>query len=607
MEKSRVLLLTYTALMAVFLICTLVPGIWVTDEGTYALMAKAFAVDGQFHLWNGFDEIVSHELRIQATEISTNGVEVRIYPMSAPLYPLLAYPFYSALGLYGLHLMNVLSFVILIVLVYEASNLLFKDGLLAFFSAVLYSAGTYSLQYSQMLWPQMVSVLLVFSSMYLLLRNFVGKSGSVSVFFLAGLLSGLAVGVRYPNGGFTVLFAIFTYVSMRDGLKPFLTGALLPLSALAYLNFTFFGSFLESGYGSYNNFSESFFVLAFIALSAALALAWGLRKGLTREVVAGRWRLLVIGASVLAIILLTLPPIRGAIIYFYSSVFDMVSNPFVSGLVLEKRAFFESTPYLLLAVLSPALLFRRKFPALLAVFFLFFCTMEMAYFSTRGGLGGDDETYGMRYFLEAVPLFTVLSAAVAFEIGKKVPKGTLVVSGLLLVVGIAFLLGEGHRVYPTGILRKLPVVLAALTVYTAWMGLTRKDYAQASCLFISLCIAFSVSAAYVDLTVLGSLRGGVYGTFRLLEPQIQNDSAIFYTQSGEAPYAEYVKLFKKVRMVGRYMDDGNDTGRLLQFYTSKGIPVYVNLLNPEGSQEILDIASEMNLTNVYFINFSLSQ
>jgi len=599
MSKLTALFYIYLACLAAVLIYTLVPGIWVTDEGQYALMAKSFAVDGQFQIWNGLDETYSPELMIPSMQLVYGNNQVRLYGMSAPLYVILAYPFYLAFGLYGLHLMNVLGFVWVTYLVYRLYVLLFSDERWGILSAVLFSVGSYSLQYSQMILPHMVSAAIVLSSVYLILWCFIRKSEDVLPFFVSGLLSGMAVGVRYPNGGFSLLVMVFIFFYLRGGLRPFLTGFLLSALPLAFYNAYTFGSVIETGYDM-----PVFPILLILLPVLAFTVLWGdisARFPVVRAVSGWCRRHAFDMLLVLPFLVLFFEPVRLVVVYFVSKVFYMDIMP--SGLTptVLKRALLQSTPYLLLSVIAPFFMRVRGFNRGLVMFISAVALCEPLLFSFTYSHGGSDETLGMRYFLDSLPFILILSVYAMSRVYIPVSGPAVVVSvalSLLLAWGMAW----NDQVYSGFLYRLLPVILSVLLLISGLMSFRLRTFSTVFVLLLLLSIAFSSSVAFSDHYLISRWRAESHMAESILLSSLKDDSAFFYYLKEEGLHVEYVKLYKRVRMVVEVIDGGNDTIRLVEFYNSRGVPVYINAMgNMEWANRTYEYAAKNNMSDVNVI------
>ncbi len=603
MVRLTALFHAYLLLLLAFLVYSLSPGLMVTDEGAYALMAKSLAVDGQFQIWNGLNETFSPELKIPSTVFVYNANEARLYGIPAPLYPVLAWPFYRGFGLWGLHLMNVLGFVWVTFIIYHLYMLLFHDKRGAFFSAVLYSAGSYSLQYAQMLLPHTFSAAIVLSSVYLAVRCFIKGLDNPLYFFLIGLISGVGVGVRYPNGGFSVLIAAFIYYRMRGGFQPFLTGFLAIALPITVFNTYVFGGIIETGY----TLTPWILPLAVVLVScAAVFVFWRVLLGRTASFsgfTAWLEKHAVVFILLIALVAFFFEPVRLIFIYFLSKVFYLDLLPSGVAPVFFKRALFQSTPFLALSLLAPFLMVRSGIDRGLAYLLFAVAFFEPFVYSSVYAHGGSDETFGMRYFLDGVPYLAVLSVYVMSRIYTRVSRPGVAVSvalSLLLARDMAF----NNEVYSGLFYRALPVAFALLLLAIGTLALKSKSYPTAFMLVLFLSVSYSASVAFSDYYISFSWRSGYNDASEILLSNVKDGSALFYYRREEAVTLDYVKLYKDVRIVAASVDGGKDTARMLRFYNSRGIPIYVNALgNSAWANWTYDYALKNNLSNVELLRW----
>ena len=82
-------------------------GVFVNDEGIYALMVRSFAESGSLAIWNGYEEFPSPAFALPQTLIH----EGRLVPQYPYLTAVLNYPFYRLAGFAGLLLLNAIAYV----------------------------------------------------------------------------------------------------------------------------------------------------------------------------------------------------------------------------------------------------------------------------------------------------------------------------------------------------------------------------------------------------------------------------------------------------------------------------------------------------------------
>jgi MFS family permease len=285
----------------------------------------------------------------------------------------------------------------------------FNDRLIAASAVVAFSLFTYSLEFSVELWPHMLSVALVLISFYLTLR----LNKTYYHFFLAGLISASAIGVRYQNIIFTLLIA--GYVLSKHGLKKslcLLAGLLIPLLAIFSINYSIFGS-LTTGYSELGLFfgGYNYFYLAFLVVALSLLyLAYPKLNSMFNR------RLAIISCALAFIFVLIvfqandsgwLGKVKTSLQVMYSEVFDIGAFPSV---VVNpgKKSLLQSTPFLILALFAIPKLLKSKSNRDVFVLFTAFSMAEVVFFSSAVRQHGE-YTSNMRFFLESVPFLAALS------------------------------------------------------------------------------------------------------------------------------------------------------------------------------------------------------
>ncbi len=588
MDATDKLVASWIVLVFCILLYTLVPWVFVSDEATYLLMVKSFVLDGQFHIWNGLEEVRSIELMLPGTHLVSNGVEFRLYGVPAPLYVFLAAPFYLFFGFFGLNLMNVISFCAIIWVLYLLACMVTSKRVAAV--TVFFYCLTYTLAYSQMLWPHMLSVLLVLSSLYLMLRAYL-VGGGVSSLFLSGILSGVAVGVRYPNGLFTLIQLGFIFFFMRSSLKPYLSGLLIPATVLAYMNYSFYGSVFETSYPT-TAVNYLIYVIAALLVLCCAALT------LSRKIVLSPKSVVVL-ASLALLALSFFEPTRELMLKFIGQVFDMRYMPGYIG--AYKRGLLQSVPYLVLSVFAYPVLSKKIGGKATSLVFVFaFSQILISPFTSAGGW---DETYGMRYLLDSVPYLVLLSFIAASDILQSFTGRDFL---LLIVVSLLFciflLSSINHLFAYSGVYHHLPALLYfGLFVATA----IKKPFIRWFFpLLLVLCVSYSVCVAFGDYWVLHLYRGGVSATSQNIADSVSNNSVIVYAKYSDYPLFAPAKTKKLVRLVMPSNDGGADLDGIIRHYNDIGVPVYIsNDYNEMWYNTTVDFVVSNNLSNVYFMNY----
>ena len=170
------------------------PGHISVDESVYHLMTRSFAESGSLALLNGYEEFPSRELVFPVAR-PHDGL---LFPQYPYLYPVLAAPFYLALGYQGLFLLNAFAFLGVVWLCYGTCQLLFKDRDLSLNACLVLVLATYAWEYSQAAWPHAVSMLCIAGAFYLTVSALqaAAVARALALAFAAGLVVGFGTGVR---------------------------------------------------------------------------------------------------------------------------------------------------------------------------------------------------------------------------------------------------------------------------------------------------------------------------------------------------------------------------------------------------------------------------
>ena len=355
--------LAYLYILALFsiLLLSLQPGIAVTDEGTYLLMINSFVNRQRLDIPNDLENLHSAELLIPSTQFivrdfdtfipleiwlenKRKGIyqgQIKAVGFSAPFYTYIGAVPYYALGLLGLSVLNTLCFIVSLLVLYKLFCLL-ADKKTALLSMVLYSL-TFTISLSQMVWPHMVSILFVASSLYLLIFSYKKKGGFVPLFF-SGIFSALSIGIRYPNAFFSILELMFIWFFFRKAMKNYLVGFIIPIIALGFVQQKQFGSFLETTYPAHSLVSVAPIA---VGLFAVVAFLFKSVEGKAKFLpLPNRKHLLIIFFALLFASLFE--PFRTILLNFYIRIFDSTFNMEVAE--YDKKALLQSVPILSLFV-----------------------------------------------------------------------------------------------------------------------------------------------------------------------------------------------------------------------------------------------------------------
>jgi hypothetical protein len=565
------LIFAYLGVLFLVLAVGIVGQPWANDETAYYLMADSFARTNSFEVYNGLDEGFAPQLRLHGMRLVESGGRAALVGIPSPLYPLMAFPFYASMGAWGLALMNLAAFILTTYLVYALSLKVFKEWEPALTAAVVYSAFTYSIRYSVEIWPHSLSVLFTF-----LPAVAVATRKSWGVLFLAGLSSGLAVGVRYPDILFTAVLAAYLF-SRKEwrGLVSFLAGAAAPLAVIGYLNFGIYGSPLTTGYGgaiemSTYSYQASTLIVGFLVF---FCIAYreriiGTIRGSTR------WRAAAFAGVLAALVLFAIFPqyLFTPARLIYSELVDFSANPRYDELPL-KRALLQASPILILSVLG-LLMARDALDAGLARLLVALPLIEVLFYG--GTVGGDGSINLMRYLLEAVPYASVFAGYFMWRFLAGLKPGDYSLLWLSYIL-VAFLLVESINMFPQGaatyVTFKLPIILSAAVI--SLYSLRERGgcgrlfrYAVASAAIASLVFNFTTTMETVKT------RNYLAQVVGELDRRVGDDSAVFYSgYLDQVPFTT-LKDHKRVRIANIQAADLASNKALADRYLRGNVSVY---------------------------------
>lgn len=423
------------------LLFTAVPGIFTIDEDNYLVTVHGLR-HGSLHLPETAGLSASPELLyfdpgprarvLQRTPVSS---------AAPPLYAFLALPF-SALGVRGLITLNVISFLICCLLVFAVAMRCSEQPTTPWIAMLFFGIGSYTLEYAQGIWPHMLAVALSFGGVAAAIRA--QANDRIGWAALAGLLAGLAVGVRYQNVVLAactgLVIACFGSRSARGALE-FGIGASLPLLACSWIN--------KRRLGSWNPVSKNTRYLDFSAgrhmhpLYEAFASTWA------RVVDYSSWP----------------PPLKSPHDLHRILVPDPRTGAQIFGGGL-KKAWLQSSPWIVIALFELGRSWRRSASTPLRSLSLVVFGVLLL-FAWVGFSRTDSVCFNQRYLLELLPALAV-AVAVAME-HRELRRGPALVGlALGVVVATVSLLPPDDSEARQLALLKLPVLIAgALAV--AWV------------------------------------------------------------------------------------------------------------------------------------------
>ena len=236
-------LLVALVALGVALTVTAIPGVFTVDEPNY-LVSLLSLRDGRVTVaeLDGLPE--SRELAwFDPQGASRKRSVAPIASTAPPLWAILAYPF-ALFGWRGLVLLNTLAYLATTAMVFFLAARTARTQPAGWWAAAAFAFGAFNLEYAQGVWPQSLSLALVFGSFALVIAAI--EKGSVALGILAGVSAGLATGVRYPNVVTAATVLVLLPFLERRRLRltlAFALGLAIPLGASATINHARYGSF----------------------------------------------------------------------------------------------------------------------------------------------------------------------------------------------------------------------------------------------------------------------------------------------------------------------------------------------------------------------------
>ena len=605
--------LVYVLALTSLLAYTATPGIWTNDEATYLLMVKSIAVDGHFHILNGVHRVYSPAFIPHATELFFDGTQYRLYGMPAPAYLMFSTPFYLAFGVAGLNMMNSIFYGLSVGVLYLIGRRLVSPGI-ALVSAILYSM-TYSLQYSQMLWPHSLSVFLVLSSCYLAIKGIGSDSTLKFPIFMSGFLIGLSVGIRYLNGVFLVLMLAFFVVRFGSKAMPFIFGASIPMLAIACYNHIFLGSIFTVSYpdSAIKNVAPGFATILFLITAFIFIRKKGISIPMSQNKAALAICILAIAGYLLV------PAIQSAADKAFTAIFD---SSWKQDYPMVKKSLLQSVPYLILSAHGAILIIgiSGKEKAILPVLI----PLSQLFLTTVLSMGGTMETFGMRYLLESVPFLVMFSAVSMHKLLGNISKNEFILSASL-VIFFSYILSlfsilnyvdfmhissrQIHNFLPdfdlihvsSGYMYHLPMLLYA-SLGIASFARSRSMFPKKAILaLIILCVTYSFAVACANTFSIYLTRNMSWNISSDLFEVITDGSLVVVPNPQYYGLLAPVKVYKDIDIVFPYLDDGKSLDGLILHYSLNGRDVYVTQTNDDiWNDAVYDFVESANLTNVNY-------
>ena len=533
-RKEFRILLVFLVVLGIALVVTTIRGPFIIDEINYlvtvtGLRAGTLFVPGTEGLTPS-KELYSFDPEPYGRIASRTPVFSVAPPIALP---------FSFLGWRGLVLLNTISFLLTALLVFALVRQVSANSQTAWYAAAFVLIGGYSLEYSQGLWPHMLSVFLVVAAVTAASK--VWQGGDARYAIVSGLLVGLATGVREQNIVLAVLLGLTLLLFSPRRLHSAVlygVGVSVPLIAGATLHY-----FRQ---GLWHPFPKA------VAFSGQLSR--GLTAGATVSPLQNFWARVV---DFSAFPSLSDPHLS----LLYKK--DLVTGVVLVGGVV-KKALLQSSPWMLLALVILALSWVKRDSysnevkrSLRSISLL--VLPLLLFFSIAGGARTDGLAYNQRYFLEIIPLAAIALALALDGIQLPVLPAIFGLMGSGILYAMTMMLPS--RVLYELALLKLPLVFSLLAV-AAWMNRTHAGMRSSFMFLMGLCVGWSLFVhVFEDLSASRARRSRNAAQLEVLESTIPDRSALF-AYWGSKDVAGALHVDRDVVVLDVAADEGADADRL---------------------------------------------
>ena len=435
--------------------------------------------------------------------------------------------------------LNTLSYLLTAFLVFALVRRYAVERQTPWIAAAITLFGGYAIEYSQGIWPHMLSVFLVMSAVYVASRVWGGGSPRIAI--VCGLLMGAATGIREQNIILAGLLGIaILLLAERKLLSSFwyACGAALSLAIIA--TFHFFRQ------GVWHPFPK---VVAFSGM-----LSQNVSSSSTPSPFRVFWARVIDFSA-------------------YPAISDSFQSLFyktdpVSGFVLVggivKKALIQSSPWVALALVILILVWLKRYPdskdvkknlralSLLVLPLLVILTLV-------GGGRTDGLSYNQRYFLELIPLMAITLALALDGLALSMFLLTIGFIGSGVLFALSLMLPT-RTLYEVALLR-IPLLLAMLLL-VVWFVRSKRGMHLILPILIGLCVGWGLFVhVFDDLAASRVRRGKNAAQLAVLESVIPDHSALF-AYWGSRDIAGPLQLTRDVVILDAGADEGADAARV---------------------------------------------
>jgi hypothetical protein len=546
-------LLLGVALLGVVLTATVVPAPFIIDDINYLTNVVALR-QGRVTLpsTDGLTpsaELVFFDPAPEKSVVTSTPVASNAPPLYAPL----ALPF-SVFGWRGLVALNTFAYVATVVLLFVYARRFATEQTTPYAAAGAFALGGFVIEYAQGLWPHAVSIALCTGGIVAVGRVIDG--GRVPLAALAGMLLGVAAGIRYQNAIIVCVAAtaLWLWSTQRwRAIAAYGAAAAVPLSASALINHARLGSWnpISKGPGYLNvpvpgEGGGSLF--------DPLLMFWA--------------RVVDFSAR---------PPLVGPA-YTWVRYDETTGAHLIFGDTVQK-ALLQSAPWAVLALMLLALAWlpriemperRRRQLQMLSLI----AGAVIATFALSGRWRHEGAAYNQRYFLELVPI-----AAVAFAWaldGLQLRARPLAVGALWgLLPAVLFLQALTPGPVRSLALLKFPLVIAGALAVT-WIAARSRESARpalAGLAGVALGWGFMLHVGDDVAASRGVKRDRLAQTEALRRALPDRSGLVTYWGSRDA--AGSLLLERNIIILDAHADEGRDAPALIGELLDQGRRVFV--------------------------------
>lgn len=501
-----------------------VPAPYTIDDFHYWAMIDAVYNKFSFFIDNGYDEYKTEAQRLLLLVPVGERLTVQ-YPGG---WGIVAAPGYALDGLRGVMMLNAFAAVITLWAVWATANVLFGDRRLSVTAALIFAFCTYMVEYVFGIWPHAVATCSVALACLAAALAWRREGGAWP------LVVGLAVGFGM-NFRVDVLLLVppigLWLVGTLD--RPFRAAALMVAGLLpgllisTVINWLKFETLSPVSYGltggaSVRHFAD-FLPLLVPGIAFTIALAFPrVRSFLYRPRIAlvalgallgciavgavfnGAVMRILTGLWILVVDLQHLAVIDRASFGTSSAGFRVDPEGIMQLFGILKKSLFQSMPFLaVLLIILPCIIWGpRRAPIMLGVLVALGVILPFAPHAWHGGMSNN-----MRYFLHALPMLSVLTAACLCFIWKASDSGpvaTVAVAVLTAIMAAGVLIAGGHldgAFFQLQLPRLLSLLIAISCAFALAARRFRILFTRIAGIFVGIAmgLAFAISH-FVDLS-----------------------------------------------------------------------------------------------------------